>query len=298
MTAPDIRKIDLPVRFTGPAMPTVLGTLFANGSIPAGTAIDFCFEHLRWIEPAGITFLSNICHWLMHHGHAVGFSGLTNRTTALVYLDDALFFEQHLGHKLNPYSSQRPTTLPLRQLRHAESHAWLKMNMRSWLSTRTGLPEAAFDEVQVCISELFNNIQDHTQLEIGSIFAQHFPKANRVKFAVADVGLGIPTTVRQKVPSLDDAAAIVQAVEEGFTTKSRQTNQGAGLAHLLDIVVLLYEGEVTIYSGRSMVTFLRHDRRISYVPRHVGMSPGTLIEIVLPTDRLQPDQDGREDLEW
>jgi anti-sigma regulatory factor (Ser/Thr protein kinase) len=279
-------------------MPSVLQTLFAGGPIAPGAIVEFNFDKMRWIDPSGITFLSNIVHWLAKQGHRVTFSGLDTRTDALGYLDDALFFEQHLGRKLSPSSQQRPTTMPLRQLRHAESHAWLKMNMRAWLSSRTGYPRGAFDEIQVCISELFNNIRDHTQLEIGSIFAQHFPTKKEVRFAVADVGFGIPDTVRRKVQGLGDAAAIIQAVEEGFTTKSLPTNQGAGLAHLLRIAVLLYGGKVTIYSGRSMVTFFGLNGQIAYHPFDVGMSPGTLIEIVLPTERLKIDQDAREDLEW
>lgn len=51
---------------------------------------------------------------------------------------------------------------------------------------------------------MLNNIKDHTEFDIGSIFAQHFPNKKEVVISVSDFGLGIPDKVRElgtKVPA-------------------------------------------------------------------------------------------------
>ena len=106
----------------------------------------------------------------------------------------------------------------------AFSHSWLQSDLLPWLATRLSINEASLYSVKVCVSELFNNIQDHTRYDIGSIFIQHFPNEDCVIFSVADFGLGIPDKVRSKVPEISDTAAIIKTVEEGFTTKSSPAN--------------------------------------------------------------------------
>ncbi|WP_176422151.1 hypothetical protein [Bradyrhizobium sp. 2S1] len=78
------------------------------------------------------------------------------------------------------------------------------------------------------MAELFNNIQDHTQLDIGTICAQHFPRESLVYISLSDMGLGIPGRVRTLLPQLSDAQAIIKATEAGFTTKTTPGNRGIG----------------------------------------------------------------------
>jgi hypothetical protein len=128
---------------------------------------------------------------------------------------------------------------------------------------------------------------------------QHFPRENGIDICVSDFGLGIPNKVREKVAGLSDGDAILKAVEDGFTTKSRPGNQGTGLDYLLKTVVLGNGGQVTIYSGESVVRFDRLGTTIkSYVLSNVGFCPGTTIEINLRTDTIEVLPDEREDLQW
>jgi hypothetical protein len=115
-------------------------------------------------------------------------------------------------------------------IHHHESHSWLRQNLVPWLANRLGTSEASLYRFQVCASELFNNIQDHTDLEIGCIFAQHFSNRNRVNISVAGFGCCIPAAVRQVRPALNGVDAIIKAVERGFTAKGVATNQGEVLA--------------------------------------------------------------------
>jgi anti-sigma regulatory factor (Ser/Thr protein kinase) len=131
--------------------------------------------------------------------------------------------------------------LPLVKIARPDSHSWIGSSFLPWLDYSTGIAQRSFYGVATCISEIFNNIQDHTNFDIGSIFAQHFPKEKMISISVSDFGDGIPHVVRTKLPNLSDSAAILTAVE-GFTTKSNPRNQGAGLAYLLRTVALGHPG--------------------------------------------------------
>jgi hypothetical protein len=67
------------------------------------------------------------------------------------------------------------------------------------------------------MSEIFNNIKDHSRYDIGSVFGQHFQSKNIITIAISDMGLGIPTNVRLIEPNLSDCGCIQRAVKEGFS---------------------------------------------------------------------------------
>jgi hypothetical protein len=116
---------------------------------------------------------------------------------------------------------------------------------------------------------------------------------------VSDFGLGIPENVRRKLPNLSDAEAIVQAVQEGFTTKSNPRNQGTGLDYLLKTVVMANGGHVTFYSCKSIVRFSKAETDVvPFVFGGVGFCPGTTIDICLRTDTIEALPDEPEELTW
>lgn len=291
-------RIPLPWQFNGPNISNVVASL--NSTITTlPKDIIFDFSPLGFIDPCGVVFLSNLIHWLRERGCNPTFDGIDINRAPIKFLEDSLFFEQHIGKKLDPSSSPRSTTRPLQLIPHEKSHSWLETNLVPWLANRLSLTEASLYSFKASISELFNNIQDHANLEIGSIFVQHFPKKNTINLAIADFGPGIPSSVRKKVPNLTDSDAIQRAVEEGFTTLSRPSNRGAGLSYLLDVVAKTNGGSVTIYSNHGIVRFVAPQRAIvPVVIPHNGFCPGTTIEIELRTDTIQQLPDEREELEW
>jgi hypothetical protein len=133
--------------------------------------------------------------------------------------------------------------------------------------------------------------------DIGSIFVQHFPQEKLITISLSDFGLGIPAKVRKALPELSDDAAIIKAVADGFTTKSKPGNKGVGLDYLLKTVVGRNGGQVTIYSCSSIVRFERRKNVIKPVAlADVGFCPGTTIDI--RTDTIEQLPDEREGLQW
>ena len=291
----------LPKQFNGLSLATLAAEVTKRARAGWPPELVFDFSELTFIRPAGVVFLSNLVHWLNEKKTRVLFRNTKKQAAPLFHLDDSLFFQQHLGSKIRPTASPRPTTRPLLRLAQKDSHAWLQSNLLPWLASRLSINEASLYSVKVCVSELFNNIQDHKRYDIGSIFIQHFPNENCVIFSVADFGLGISEKVRSKVAEISDSAAIIKAVEEGFTTKSNPANQGAGLAYLLKTIVQSNDndGQVTFYSGRSIVKFENEGEIIKpTVVASGGFCPGTTIDIKLRTDKIEILPDQVEDLQW
>lgn len=265
--------------------------------IPGQVTIDF--SRLTFIRPVGITFLSNFISWLKSQGSSVALSGLERYSAPISYLDDSLFFERHLGQKLNQHSRPRSTTLPLMEVAHEQSHSWLRHQMMPWLTRKLGTTRASLHPLQNCVSEIFNNTNDHSTKNIASIFVQHFPNESCVSISVADFGVGIPYTVRRISEDLDDNEAILKAVERGFTSKTTVGNQGIGLDDLLNSVVLVNRGEVAILSLNGHVSFYNVRNRIAArLLGQRGFCPGTTIAITLKTDTIEYVEEEPEELEW
>ncbi|WP_342148397.1 hypothetical protein [Methylorubrum sp. SB2] len=289
----------LPARLDGPGL-FGLTKLFLDGCgdrLP--TTLIFDFAVLSFVRPAGVTFLGNFIRWANSRQIDTCFVNHRRNVQAIRFLDDSLFFERFLGEKINPDACPRPTTQPLVEIANEYSHAWLRMTLMPWLTARLNMNEPSLAAFQVAASEIFNNIKDHSSIDIGSVFVQHFPQQKTVNISIADFGNGIPTTVRKVAPGITDEEAIVRAVQRGFTSQSVPGNRGAGLDFLLQTAVGTNEGSVTIYSLTSFVTFTSHSSGIVHAGASVdGFCPGTTIDINLRTDTIVQLPDERRDLEW
>lgn len=112
------------------------------------------------------------------------------------------------------------------------------------------IDENGFSTIRMCFGEIFNNINDHSKLDIGCVFAQHFPKMNKITISISDFGVGIPSKIKKlsEYSSLNDSEALEKALEEGVTTMSVPNNRGAGLGIFIQNAVVNMSGEVYIYS--------------------------------------------------
>lgn len=153
-------------------------------TLPGEIGIDFA--PLRFIDPAGVTFLSNFIQWLHVKSVKCFFYNHDKPSQALQFLDDSLFFQSHLGIKNNLYSEPRSTTRPIQRVASDHSHSWIRTNLMPWLSTSININQASVHGFHVCVSEIFNNIKDHSTRDIGSVFAQHFPNKREITIAIAD----------------------------------------------------------------------------------------------------------------
>jgi hypothetical protein len=297
-----IEEIILPHRLNGATLGRVVSAFLVaiNNKLPRTIYIDF--KNLTFIEPVGVTFLENFTQWLKNHGthvHFQGHDGCNKYRSSISFLDDAQFFAVHLGETIRDGAHPRSTTQPLVNVHHERSHHWVRSTLTPWLSGRLDVPMRSLGNFQVCVQELMNNIKDHSSLEIGCIFSQHFPKLKRVNISVADFGHGIPKLVQKIHNNLDDCAAIIKATENGFTTKTTSRNMGVGLNYLIQTVAENNGGKISIFSLRGAVKFCQISSGVKPIPlEQPGYCPGTTIDIELRTDRIKPSEGETEEFIW
>lgn len=265
---------------------------------PLSSHITFDFSNLRFIDPSGITVLSNIVKWLEKRTVVVKVKfpsdkECQNSNSLIRYLDDSAFFEKCFGEKYFKTASSRNTTMPLQLVKYQESVQWLDEKLLIWLSSQLNRSCSHLIDIKICVQELFNNIIDHSEEDVGCIFAQHYPKLNIVRISISDFGVGIPYRVRNKVSCSSDAEAINKATERGFTTKSTLRNIGAGLDVLMHNIVNNNQGSVYIHSNYGMIEC---KPGVENKKENTGFYPGTLFEIEFKTDNLKESVE--EELEW
>lgn len=286
-------KVNLPRQFRASVLFQEIHARFGRfDEIPP--IVDFDFSYMSFVRPSGVVFLSNLCRYLQRQGSRVTFSGLSPVSPSIRFLDDALFFEQHLGHKLISESVPRVTTQPLLEIHLEQSHGWIGFRLIPWLSNCSGVEEIHLAEFRTCISELFNNIKDHTELDVGSIFAQWYPNERSLEICLADFGAGIPKTVERVCEGLSDSEAISRAFEDGFTSQSLPTNRGVGLHYLQQNVVESLNGTIEVNSASGSLFIEKVGNLVRKMPyQHLGFCPGTLINMRISTDRIdRTDDDG------
>lgn len=280
-------------------------TLFAEAGrvfgtfeeLPNAVAIDF--SRLHFCRPPAVVFLSNLTKYLLRNGVSVTWQGMDCNKQAIRFLDDSLFFQQHLGEPLNDAVRPRRTTKPLVDVRHTDCHGWIASDLVPWLVDCSELHVDAFAEFRTCMSELFNNIKDHTDLDVGSTFAQWYPNECRLQIAIADFGRGIPSAVRTVEPDHDDHSAIVRAFDEGFSSRSTPQNRGAGLFFLRQNVLDNLGGSLRISSAGGSVRFSKSGNSLRKELYSVtGYCPGTMIEFEIRTDQIDFDEVGEVDFQW
>ncbi len=267
---------------------------------PISEFVTFDFRGLRFIDGSGLTVFCNTIEWLIACGVGVHF---TNHDEAnkvpISYLDSCGFFRQYLGCALDSSCAVRSTTLPFERVELAHSFGWLEYTFAPWISRVLGVVPEAVGSIRTCVGEIFNNIRDHSALNIGFVHAQHYPKLGDVRVTLSDFGRGIPSTIRERVGPMNDAAAILQASRAGVSAMSRPNNRGVGLDLLIDNVTA-NQGEVTIYSfsGRLFAKRGSDGRPERIATLGNGSYPGTLVDIRLRTDCFVGDDVSREELEW
>lgn len=263
--------------------------------------IVFNFSNLNFIYPAAVTVLSNLIEFLRLSKVKISFIGHSPNqvnSAAISYLDDSGFFKQYLKHSLRDHAVVRSTTLPLELVEYSKSYEYMGFRLIPWLARNLDVDERALSTIKVCFQEIFNNINDHSQVKIGCSFAQYYPQKNELIMTISDFGVGIPYNIRKDIQDITDHEAIEKACEQGYTTQTTGRNRGAGLDILIKNVVLKNGGTLIIQSRHGMMSCLRQNHQLKKVPRAVdGFYPGTLIQLHLNTSQFIYDEFS-EDFEW
>jgi len=226
-TRPEI-TVQLPNRLNKESIYRLVASVLDEQHNARCKTIFLDFAPLQFIDSAGVTVLSNLIEFLKKVGAKTYFKGHKGLSGPVRFLDDSGFFKQYLKYSLVPDAQVRSTTLPLQLVEYKKSYGYVGFDLIPWLARALSTDELSLSTIKVCFQEIFNNINDHSEVKIGCVFAQHYPKDDRVQMTVSDFGVGIPAKVQAVEPQHNDQQAIRRAAEQGFTTQSTVRNR-AGL---------------------------------------------------------------------
>lgn len=280
--------IQLPENFNLASMRQFIQSAVTKQAESNTREITFDFSRLAFIEPTGVVVLANTIEHFRQAKVKVNFSGHLSSGSARRYLDDSGFFEHYLKRRVFVGSTPRSTTVPFELFPARNYVPYLYQRLMPWIGESVNLSDDTLSTIRACLEEVFHNIDYHSGVDTGCVFAQHFPQKNRICIAISDFGIGIPTRVRTKEKNATDAEALRLAIKEGWTTKTNVVNRGVGLYTLLRYITQRNSGTVLIHSGLGYLSATRGPKSSSVTSRTVEWSyPGTLVHVVLRTDTLE-----------
>lgn len=129
------------------------------------------------------------------------------------------------------------------------------------------------------INELSGNVLHHASAD-GYLQVNSFKKESRLSIVIADAGVGVPASMRERFPDIpNDRIAVEQAVQKGITSKPN-FGQGNGLAGCMAIA-MQSDGYFSLTSGGGRMQVSAG--RVSFSDFFPKL-PGTVVEMQLPTN--------------
>ena len=154
--------------------------------------------------------------------------------------------------------------------------------------------------LNITISELVNNVYDHSKSPVDSyVFSQFYPHLNKIKIAVSDLGYGIPRTVNKffqekDLTPLSQVEAVQWALKLNSTTKSMPYNAGRGL-DTINSFVDANQGEWRLFSDQVLMSSQMGKARFDTNP--IEDFIGTVIEISIDINNLE-NLENQDFLDW
>jgi len=144
--------------------------------------------------------------------------------------------------------------------------------------------------VSYILSELSDNVEDHSEFKCASIMAQYFPSKREVEIIVFDDGLTIPGVFdKNNVVSNGDSEAIEKALSGEISTKEISENEegrGFGLRTCRKLSVEEFKGEIYVFSRKGkVISKYNQENIVGDTGKELG---GTLlcIKIKLPPEEI------------
>lgn len=171
------------------------------------------------LKPMHITSLACFVRYLRDKGNKVTIEG----------------DEEEFVNELLNYSHSTPNASYFGLWRIEEAWKDSKcIQITNFLKSMTSLRKKDLSAFQISLEEAFANVFDHAEANGNAYSFISFDEKNmRIEVAVCDFGVGIPKTIAGTIRvSVLDSIAIVNAMENGFSSKSREHNRGFGLANI------------------------------------------------------------------
>ena len=142
----------------------------------------------------------------------------------------ALFIRSNWAHFIDPFNysyveTASSTHCPAIRFSNADEQFRAVDKILSIILNSADVSPDSIRAIEWSLNEITDNVLNHAGDGVsGYVQCTWFREKNIVEFVVADSGIGIPASLREK----DNCLALERAIQEGVT-RDRQTNQGNGL---------------------------------------------------------------------
>lgn len=165
----------------------------------------------------------------------------------------------------------------------------------------SAMSQDMIQSLQTLLAELLMNIQDHAGAE-GVLTARWFPSDQTVRVVIADLGVGLRTTLAQRYEVTSDKRAIELALTERKTSSSQKHNLGAGLP-TVQALMAHNKGDLFLVSGDAIFSYCGLDHRPQPKVAMLGSGitlPGTLcaLKFRIDHDIYDRDDDDTDSVQW
>ncbi|WKW46721.1 hypothetical protein P3875_01220 [Myroides sp. JBRI-B21084] len=246
------------------------------------------FQNVTFLETRNLVLLACYLEYFYKKNVIIEFKNISPK---IQYHLNNINFEDYfkLNNRGNFFTPKNSTTIPLWNIKQAEGYSYSTF-AQSFLQNHFNNKNLLF--VQSNLYEIFNNIFDHAESQIGGfVITQYYPNINQISYSICDLGVGIPSTINNMRISknesvLSDGEAIKLSTELKVTAKSKPHNAGLGLNSIIDICqnklgnVQIFSNKGYYYTGFNGVA---QDLNTTFI--------GTLININIDTRKLEEDDE-------
>ncbi len=142
------------------------------------------------------------------------------------------------------------------------------------------------DAISYLLTELGNNLEEHSEFENAFIMAQKYPKLNFTEVCMIDDGIGIPCSFKENgIEFKNDYEAIFNAMN-GVSTKEEQNGRGWGINTIVQIFTEGLHGEIFIASREGAV-YINKDKIEKYITSGIYHLKGTLVSLRIPQEYIE-----------
>ncbi|OFR34300.1 ATP-binding protein [Porphyromonas sp. HMSC065F10] len=154
------------------------------------------------------------------------------------------------------------------------------------LRSRLDLSGRIFTGVNYLISEILDNVIEHSFSHGGGIICQDYARKGYMDICIFDNGVTIPGSYR-RAKLLDDRSTDAQALQttinRRLSTKNTagSVNRGFGISSSRQMLVHGLQGEFLIFSGSALYVSTPREEKVFPLPNHLGLH-GTIVGLRIP----------------
>lgn len=143
---------------------------------------------------------------------------------------------------------------------------------------------------QNSLDEIYANVADHSKSKgIAFSYIKYDQSEEKIHFAVCDLGLGIPTTLRAAIPEIEsDGMALRRALDVGVSARTNKHNMGFGLDNVLSN--LKDGGMMRIVSNNALLFCQENKNNIKTYSLDFNFK-GTLIYFDISINSFEKDEE-------